>query len=150
MTTPVRRQWADRELSAIFGEHEDPVVRELYEFVRQESCGGQIQSAQPKVQPTLNFYVDVVTRADAKEGPFVALEYRHGEGRVRLYLNWKRYRVSEAALVAYTAGLREAFEGHVNVTVPEPSVPLPLFGRYFGAFRRVFLEFRDAIEKGDR
>lgn len=150
MTTPVRRQWTDRELATLFGEHDDPVVRELYQFVRQESCSGQIQSVQPKAQPTLNFYVDVVTRADGKEGPFVAMEYRYGEGRVRLYLNWKRYRVSESALAAYTAGLREAFEGRVSVAVPEPSVPLPVFGQHFAAFKGVFLGFRDAIEKGDR
>ena len=143
---PERRSWTDEEIEEFFLGSDDPTVRDLFLFVKQHSFGGQFQSSDPKVLATLNFYVRV-RLLSGTAGPRVALEHRGGESKVRLYLNWERkYSVPEGAPAAYREDLKELFGGAIDVSVPEPSVPLVVLRGKLEAFQRIFLKFRDAVE----
>ena len=140
------RDLTDEEIERVFLESDDPTVRDLFSLVKQHSFEGQFQSGAAKAQATFNFYMRV-RLANGTVGPRVALEYRAGESKVRLYLNWERkYLVPESALAAYREDLGELFGGSVNLSAPEPGVPLDALRGKLDAFGRVFLKFRDAVE----
>lgn len=140
------RDLTDEEIEQVFLGSDDPTVRDLFLFVKQHTFDGQFQSGAAKAQATFNFYMRV-RLVSGTVGPRVALEYRAGESKVRLYLNWERkYLVPESALTAYREDLGELFGGSVYLSVPEPGVPLTALRDSLDAFERVFLKFRDAIE----
>ena len=144
------RDWTDELIEQVFLESGDPTVRELFLFVKQNSFDGQFQSSAAKALATFNFYVRV-RLANGRVGPRVALEYRAGESKVRLYLNWERkYLAPESELAAYREDLRELLGGAVELSVPEPGVPLDVLRDKLDAFERVFLRFRDAVESAAR
>ena len=140
------RDRTDEESERVFLESDDPTVRDLFLFVKQHSFDGQFQSGAVKALATFNFYVRV-RLVNGTVGPRVALEYRGGESKVRLFLNWERkYLVPESALAAYREDLKELLGGAVDLSMPEPGVPLDVLRDKLDAFERVFLTFRDAVE----
>lgn len=141
-----RRDRNDAEIERIFLESGDPTLRDLFLFVKRHSHDGQFQSDSAKVQPTFNFYMRVRLRSGAA-GPRVALEYRHGESKVRLYLNWERkYLVPQDALATYREELGDLYGAAIDLSAPEPSVPLEAVAGKLDDFGRIFLRFRDACE----
>jgi len=113
--------------------------------VKQNSYGGQIHSGESTVAPTLNFYIRL-RPLNGRPGPKVALQHRAGNRYVRLFLNWRKYEVSERAVDEYRDDLGAVFAGAVNTSLAEPTVPLTALGERREEFERVFLKFRDAIE----
>lgn len=144
------RDRMDEEFEQAFVESGDPTERDLFLFVKRHSYGGQVQSEEPKAVPKLNFYVRVRLQ-NGGVGPRAALWHTLGQPKVYVYLNWQRkYVVPDSAVAAFREELRELFGGAVDVSVPEPGVPLAALSGKLDAFERVFLEFRDAIEAAAR
>jgi hypothetical protein len=142
----VPRRWSDAEIESVFGTSADAVVRGLFQFVRQESHEGQIQSGEPVTVPTFNFYVRA-RRRNGTVGSNVAFEYRDGWGFVRVFLNWQKYEVSEKALSDFRSDLKAAFGSAVDVSMREPRVPLTALAGGRDAFKSAVMKFRDAMER---
>jgi len=139
------KSWTNREIEEVFLGSNDPIVRDLFLFVRQESYNGQFQSSGDKVSAAFNFYVRV-RRLDGSVTTNAAFQCVDGGYGLRLYLNWGNYDVPADALASYKDGLRELFgEAAVDVSMAEPSVLPAAFDEKLDAFKSLFLEFRDAM-----
>ena len=97
-------------------------VRNLFQSVKQNSYGGQINSGESTVGPTLNFYIRL-RLLNGRPGPRVALQYRAGNRDMRLFLNWRKYEVPERAVDEYRDDLGAVYGGAVNTSLSEPTIP---------------------------
>jgi hypothetical protein len=136
--------WTDQEIEELFLGSDNPTVRDLFLWTKTESNGGQFQSTSPKVSAAFNFYVRV-RHQSGPEKSNAAFQYVDGQDRLKLYLNWSAYDVPEDAMPAYRDDLAALFGDAIDVSVPEPSVPLVALQDKLNEFEALFLRFRDAI-----
>jgi hypothetical protein len=140
------RTLTGEELGEVFLSSDDPTVRALFLFVKEQSYGGQVQSHEPVTEAKFNFYVRA-RRLNGTAGPNVAFEHRQSWDFVRIFLNWQKYEVPDGALAAYQDDLKAAFGGAIDVSMREPRVPLTALADGLDAFKAAVLKFRDAMER---
>jgi hypothetical protein len=138
------RIWSDEEIEDVFVGSDDPVVRDLFLFAKNESYEGRFQSRGRKVSPAFNFYMRV-QRPDGSPGAGVVFQQVDGTGRLRVFLNWGTYGVSADALDAFKSGLDKLLRDAIDITLPEPAVALGALEGRLEDFEELVLSFRDAV-----
>jgi hypothetical protein len=139
------RDWTDREIEDIFLAGDEPVVRDLFLFAKQESYNGQFQSKGRKVSAAFNFYARV-RRADGSESPNAVFQVVDGASYVRVYMNWAPGAFPERALAECRNDLKELFGDVAKVDSPEPTIPLAALDGKLEGFEAIVRKLRDGIE----
>lgn len=119
-----KRSWTDQEIEEVFMASDDPTVRDLFLFAKQEGYQGQFQSSGTKVSPAFGFYLAVL-RPDGSVGGSQVLNYIDGGRSIGLYLsNWPKSAISEAVLAEYKQDLNALFGPSLTFDTRDVYVPL--------------------------
>lgn len=118
------RSWTDEEIEEVFMASDDPVVRDLFLFAKQEGYKGQFQSAGRKVSPAFGFYL-AVRRPDGTLYGSQVLNFVDGGKSIGLYLsNWPKGAISDTALAEYKRKLNVLFGPTYTFGTRDVYVPL--------------------------
>ena len=143
------RMWSDREIEDVFVGSDDPTVRDLFLFAKQEGFNGRFQSDGPKISPAFGFYLRV-RRPDGSEGGSQVFNCTDDGGNaILVYLNnWPASAVSREDLEAFKGDLRAVFGSAVNVNVKDVKIPLPLLAENVDAFKDVIRRMQGRVDPG--
>jgi len=136
------RAWTDQEIEDVFLASDDPTVRDLFLFAKQEGYAGRIQSDAAKVSPTFGLYLHV-RKPKGREGPMMFFNYVEDARKLVVTVKWPPESVPEAVLADYKSDLRAALGSAFDMSALEPNVPLAAIGENLEAFK-------DAVRKLQR
>jgi hypothetical protein len=141
------RMWSDQEIEDVFMASDDPTVRDLFLFAKQEGFGGRFQSDGPKVSPAFGFYLRV-RRPDGSEGGSQVFNCTDDGGNaIMVYLNnWPPSAVSQDDLEAFKADLRAVFGSAVNVALKDVRIPIPLLADRLEAFKEAIRKMQRRVD----
>ena len=121
------RIWPDEEIESLFLSSDDPVVRDLFVFAREENYNGRFQSRSRKITPAFNFYVRT-RQSNGAEGAGVIAQYVDGTPVLRFFLNFGPDVLPGDVLDEFKARLKGLFGNSANLDMPAPGVPLEVIG----------------------
>lgn len=141
------REWSDLEIEEAFLTGDDPILRELFLFSKQNSASGRIKAPGPKKEASFGFYVQGF-KADGKENTIQAFNCAINSSRVKLYLN----KQGMIALIAppegfkiYREKLLTLFGDTIKPDLVEPSVPISVVGEHLEEFKEVILWLKSMV-----
>ena len=135
------RNWTDQETEDVFLASDDPTVRDLFLFAKQESYGGKFQADAPRVSAAFGFYI-YVRKPDGKEGPLMFFNYVDGARKLVIYV-WP---LPEAVVADYKSELKAVLGSAFDAEALEPNVPLVAIAENLEGFKDVIRRLRKRIE----
>ena len=139
------RNWTDQETEDVFLASDDPTVRDLFLFAKQESFGGQIQANTPRVSAAFGFYMHV-RKPNGKDGPLMFFNYVDGARQLVVYVRWEPETVPEAVLSDYKSELKAALGPAFKAEALEPNVPLAAIGENLDGFKNAVRKLQKKID----
>ena len=81
------RYWSDEELKDIYINHENSIVKELFDFMISESYENKINSEGIKINPSIGFYISRNTIKDNTNRIVQLFGYKSSTNSLRIYFN---------------------------------------------------------------
>ena len=141
------RKWSDREIEDIFMASDDPTIRDLFLFAREEGFKGRFQSDGPKVSPAFGYYLRVRRPNGVEGGSQVFNCVDDGGNAILVYLNnWPATAVTPEDLEAFKADLQALFGSAINVGLKDVKIATPLLADKLDAFKEVIRSMQRRID----
>ena len=141
------RKWSDQEIEDVFMASDDPTIRDLFLFAKEEGFNGKFQSDGPKVSPAFGFYLRVRRPNGVEGGSQVFNCVDDGGNAILVYLNnWPATAVTSEDLEAFKGDLRALCGPTVNVDLKDVKIATPLLADRLDAFKEVIREMQRRID----
>ena len=140
------RSWTNEEIEDVFMGSDDPMVRDLFLFAKNEGYKGQFQSSGTKVSPTFGFYL-AVRRPDGTVAGCQCLNFGDGGKFIGLYLsNWPEAAISDEVLAGYKRDLNALFGPSITFESRDVYVPLTALEGKLDSLKDVIRDLQKRID----
>jgi len=140
------RSWTNEEIEDVFMGSDDPMVRDLFLFAKNEGYKGQFQSSGTKVSPTFGFYL-AVRRPDGTVAGSQCLNFGDGGKSIGLYLsNWPESSISDEVLAEYKRDLNALFGPSITFESRDVYVPLTALDGKLDSLKDVIRKLQKRID----
>ena len=141
------RMWSNAEIEDVFVSSDDPVVRDLFLFAKEEGFEGRFQSGGPKISPAFGFYLRVRRPDGSAGGNQVFNCTADGGDSIWVYVNnYPKSAVTPDDLEAFKTDLRGLLGARVEVADRDVKIPTAALADRLDGFKDVIRAFQRRLD----
>jgi hypothetical protein len=140
------RKWTDQEVEEAFISGNDPIAKELFEFVKRYSHNGQFLASGKKQRACFGFYIHGY-KPDGSDSRLQAFNYAEGDETMTIFVRMISDIAPPHVLTDYKQGLKGLFGDMINLELKEPNIKMSLLGEKLDGFKSLILKLHEEIGK---